>query len=145
MDEQIALLYEKDANKAYQAMLILKKYSQDTDILYPYMDQFISMLQSKHSYVRTRGLVLVAANTKWDTKHKVEAIIDDYKKYIVDNKPITARKCIQTLPIIVKAKPKLKQKVLHMLQTADMTKYANTMQPLLKKDIYKAVQDIEKM
>lgn len=145
MDEWVALLFEKDANKAYQAMKILEQKSQESSQVYVYIDYFINMLESEHSYIRTRGLILVAANAKWDSDGKIDEIVDDYAKYIVDEKPITARKCLQTLPLLVKAKPYLKHKILHMLETADLSKYNDTMLPLLYKDICKIVKEIKKI
>ena len=86
-----------------------KKESEETDCVYSYMDRLSDMLDSDNSYIRTRGLTLLAYNAKWDKDYKIDEIIDKYLKHITDVKPITARQCIMLLPIVAKHKPELKK------------------------------------
>lgn len=44
----------------------LQKQSEETDCVYPYMDRLSNMPDSDNSYIRTRGLTLLAYNAKWD-------------------------------------------------------------------------------
>ena len=62
---------------------------------------------SDNSYIRTRGLLLIAVNAKWDAGNKIDEIIDKYLKCTTDEKPITARRCIKLLPAIVKYRQRL--------------------------------------
>lgn len=68
------------------------------------MDRLNDMLDNDNSYIRTRGLILLAYNAKWDKDYKMNEIIDKYLKHITDVKPITARQCIELLPIIARYK-----------------------------------------
>lgn len=102
------------------------------------------MLDSTHSYVQTRALVLIAANSKWDVNYKVDKSIDKYLKHITDSKPITARQCIKMLPIIAHYKPELKDDIVSALQKADISIYTGSMQPLVYKDIKTALYGIQK-
>ena len=95
--------------------------------------------------IRTRGLTLIAYNAKWDRDNKIDEIIDKYLKHIEDIKPITARQCIKLLPIIAKNKPELKDDIVSALQKADVSFCAESMQPLVYKDIQKSLKDIEKL
>ena len=56
-------------------------------------------------------------------------------KHIEDVKPITARQCIKLLPLIAKNKPELKSDIVSALKKADISIYADSMQPLVCKDI----------
>lgn len=103
------------------------------------------MLDSDNSYIRTRGLTLLAYNEKWDKEYKVDEIIDEYLKHITDVKPITARQCIKFLPIIAKHKPELKNDILSALNKANISIYDYSMQPLVYKDIQKALKEIKKL
>jgi hypothetical protein len=103
-------LLDKNNNIAYKALQALRKESEETDRVYPYMDRLSDMLDNDNSYVRTRGLTLLAYNAKWDKNNKIDEIIDKYSKYITDVKPITARQCIKLLPLIAKHKPELKKR-----------------------------------
>ena len=84
------------------------------------MDRLSDMLDSDNSYVRTRGLTLLAYNAKWDKDYNIDEIIDKYLKHITDVKSIMARQCIKMLPIVAKYKPELKEiqkrkKTFHLL------------------------------
>ena len=143
--ETFELLFDKNNNVAYKALQELQKESEETDCVYPFIDRLSDMLDSDNSYIRTRGLTLLAYNAKWDKEYKVEEIIDEYLKHITDVKPITARQCIKLLPIIAKHKPELKNDILSALNKANISIYDYSMQPLVYKDIQKALKEIKKL
>lgn len=143
--ETFELLFDKNNNVAYKAFQELQKESEETDCVYPFIDRLSDMLDSDNSYIRTRGLTLLAYNAKWDKEYKVDEIIDEYLKHITDVKPITARQCIKLLPIIAKHKPELKNDILSALNKANISIYDYSMQPLVYKDIQKALKEIKKL
>ncbi|NBH20323.1 SufBD protein [Clostridiaceae bacterium] len=143
--ETFELLFDKNNNVAYKALQELQKESEETDCVYPFIDRLSDMLDSDNSYIRTRGLTLLAYNEKWDKEYKVDEIIDEYLKHITDVKPITARQCIKLLPIIAKHKPELKNDILSALNKANISIYDYSMQPLVYKDIQKALKEIKKL
>ncbi len=95
--------------------------------------------------IRTRGLTLIAYNARWDRDNKIDEIIDGYLKHITDVKPITARQCIKLLPMIAKDKPELRNDICSALERADISFYDDSMQPLVYKDIQKALKEIQKL
>ena len=143
--EIFELLFDKNNSVAYKALQKLQKEGEETDCVYPYMDRLSEMLDSDNSYIRTRGLTLIAYNAKWDKEYKVDEIIDEYLKHITDVKPITARQCIKLLPIIAKHKPELKNDILYAISKANKTIYDYSMQPLVNNDIQKALKEIKKL
>ena len=143
--ETFELLFDKNNNVAYKALQELQKQCEETDCVYPYMDRLSDMLDSDNSYIRTRGLTLLAYNAKWDKDYKIDEVIDKYLKHITDVKPITARQCIKLLPIIAKHKSELKKDILSALQNADISIYEDSMQSLVYKDIQKALEVIQKL
>lgn len=145
IEETFELLFDKNNNVAYKALQELQKESEETDCVYPFIDRLSDMLDSDNSYIRTRGLTLLAYNAKWDKEYKVDEIIDEYLKHITDVKPITARQCIKLLPIIAKHKPELKNDILSALNKANICIYDYSMQPLVYKDIQKALKEIKKL
>jgi len=142
--ETFELLFDKNNNIAYKALQELQKESEETDGVYPYMDRLSDMLDSDNSYIRTRGLTLLAYNAKWDRDDKIDEIIDKYLKHITDDKPITARYCIKLLPMVAKYKPELKNDILSALHKADISVYDSSMQSLVYKDIQKTLREIQK-
>lgn len=73
------------------------------------MDEFIDMMDSAHSYVRVRGMMLIAANAKWDGACRIDGITGRYLCHIADQKPSTARRCISLPPEIARCRPAPKE------------------------------------
>ena len=145
VEDNFKLLFEKNNNTAYKALQILQKECEESDKVYCYMDKLADMIDNDNSYIRTRGLTLIAYNAKWDKDNKIDEIIDKYLKHIEDVKPITARQCIKLLPVIAKNKPELKEDIVSALQKADISIYADSMQSLVYKDIQNSLAEIEKL
>lgn len=143
--ETFELLLDKNNNVAYKALQLLQKESEERNYVYPYMGRLSDMLDSDNSYIRTRGLTLLAYNAKWDKDNKIDEIIDKYLKHITDIKPITARQCIKLLPIIAEYKPELKNDILSALHKANISIYGDSMQSLVHKDIQKALNEIQNL
>ena len=135
----------KNNNFAYKALQLLQKESEERNCVYPYMHRLSDMLDSENSYIRTRGLTLLAYNAKWDKDNKIDEIIDKYLKHITDIKPITARQCIKLLPIIAEYKPELKNDILSALHKANISIYGDSMQSLVHKDIQKVLNEIQNL
>lgn len=142
IDKQINLLYSKDANIGYEAMKILQEASEESNAIYKYMDNFFQMLSDNNSYIRTRALVLIAANAKWDKDYKIDEVIASYLQHITDEKPITSRQCIKMLPKIAKYKSELKEDIIFALRRADVSFYKESMRLLVYKDINEALLKI---
>lgn len=98
VEELLEFLTSRNNSQAYQALKALEEMSAESNCLYPHMDKFLAMVSSGNSYVRTRGLALVAHNAKWDVDGKIDGIIDEHLEHITDEKPICARQYIKLLP-----------------------------------------------
>ncbi len=141
--EMYTLLFAKDNNVAYEALQKLQTESENANSVYPYIDKFIDMLDDKNAYIRVRGLTLIAYNAKWDTDYKIDEIIDKYLQHIVDIKPIIARQCIKLLPLLASSKPELRLDIISALERVDISAYADSMRPLIGKDIQKTLKIIK--
>ena len=109
--------------------------SQETDEWYEYFDDFASLLDHPKSLVRNRVLYILAANARWDDDNHFERIISDFIAHITDEKPITARQCIKALAQVGLAKPQYIPRILSSLKSADLSKYKDSMRPLIEKDM----------
>lgn len=138
-------LMNNDDRHAYQCLKQLQNKSNNSDDVYPFFDAFAEMLDNMNSYIRTRGIILIAANAKWDVDYKIDEIIDKYLAHIIDDKPITARQCIKALPLLVEYKPNLKHCVINALYNASPLRYKESMQSLVAKDIQKSLEVIKKL
>ena len=135
MQEIIAKLTAKDDKYACAIADKIISESQDTDEWYEYFDAFASLLNHPKSLVRNRVLYILAANAQWDDENRFDAILEDYLAHITDEKPITARQCIKTLVQVGMAKPQYIPRILSCLHDADLSKYKDSMRPLIEKDM----------
>ncbi len=135
-------LTDKDAKSACAYADKLAAESRESDRFYPYLDDFVALLHHKNSLVRNRAISILAANARWDSENRYDALIDDFLAHVTDEKPITARQCIQALPEIATAKSNLIPRIREALKNADLTGYRDSMRPLILKDIVSALQKI---
>lgn len=141
--ELVEGLHAKDNQEAYDCLKALLAESESGNAVYPYFGVFAEMLDSDNSYLRSRGILLIAANARWDTDQHMDECIDAYLRHTEDVKPITARQCIQALPAVAEAKPDLVPDILQALRHVRTYRYRETMQPLLQQDIVNAITKIE--
>lgn len=109
--------------------------SQRTDEWYEYFNDFASLLNHPKSYVRNRAICILAANAQWDEENRFDLIISDFLAHVTDEKPITARQCIKALAQVGSAKPQYLPEILSCLRNTDLSKYKDSMRPLIEKDI----------
>lgn len=140
--ELIEGLQNKENNYAYLCLKQLLEECELSKDVYSHFDTFALMLDNPNSFIRTRGLLLIAANAKWDENNKIDEIIDDYLKHIIDDKPITSRQCIKVLPTIAQYKPDLIDCICSALKKANPEIYNSNMQPLVYNDIRTALKQI---
>ena len=135
MQDIIAKLTAKNDDYACAIADKIISESKDTDEWYEYFDEFASLLNHPKSLVRNRVLHILAANAQWDDENRFDAIISDYLAHITDEKPITARQCIKALAKVGVAKPQYIPRILLCLHEADLSKYQDSMRPLIEKDM----------
>ena len=141
MQEIINNLTAKDDKFACAYANKIIAESRETDAWYEYFDAFASLLNHPKSLVRNRALHILAANARWDEKNRFDAILPEFLRHVTDEKPITARQCIQVLAQVGLAKPQFIPQILDCFHNADLSKYKDSMRPLIEKDMV-ATEDI---
>lgn len=121
-------LSEKDDTIRYNSFLLLQNRSREFSDVYPYWDSLCRKLKSNNSYQRSIGLMLTAANVKWDNEDKIDSVIDEYLSLLKDEKPITVRQCIQSLSEIVPYRSHLNLQIADSLMSLDIAGIKETMQ-----------------
>lgn len=135
MQEIIAKLTAKDDKYACALADKIIAESRDTDAWYEYFDAFASLLNHPKSLVRNRALHILAANAQWDEENRFDTILPEFLSHVTDEKPITARQCIQALAQVGLAKPRYIPQILDCFHKADLSKYKDSMRPLIEKDM----------
>ena len=131
----IARLTAKDDKVACALADKIISESQEADEWYKYFDDFASLLDHPKSLVRNRVLYILAANAQWDDENRFDLVISDFLAHITDEKPITSRQCVKALAQVGLAKPQYIPKILSCFRDADLSKYKDSMRPLIEKDM----------
>ena len=131
----VGLLAEKNDKIRYGAFLLLNERSLSQADVFEYWDVLAGKLGSENSYQRSLGVMLLAANARWDTVGKTAAVLDAYLAILHDEKPITVRQCIQSLQLIVPCHPELSGRIAKHLLTLDLLTQRDTMRKLILLDI----------
>ena len=113
--------------------------SREADTWYEYLDGFAALLEHPKSYVRNRALHILAANARWDEENRLDALLPAFLSHITDDKPITARQCVQALAELGTTKPQYIAEILRSLECADLSRYKGSMRPLIEKDIAETI------
>lgn len=135
MQDIISILTAKNDQYACAFADKIISESREADEWYEYFEAFASLLNHPKSLVRNRALCILAANARWDAQDRFDAIFDEYLAHVTDEKPITARQCIKALSQIGLAKPQYIPKIKACFHSADLSKYKDTMRPLIEKDM----------
>lgn len=138
--DMVTVLTAKDDKYACAFADKIISESRETDEWYELFEEFASLLNHPKSLVRNRALTILAANAQWDDENRFDAVIEDYLPHITDEKPITARQCVKALAQIGQAKPKYIPMILAALRSADLSKYKDSMRPLIERDIQSTME-----
>lgn len=131
----ISALTSKDDKYACAIADKVISESQTTDEWYECFDGFAALLNHPKSLVRNRAMGILAANAQWDEENRFDSILADFLTHITDEKPITARQCIKALVQVGQSKPQYIPVIIAALHSADLSKYKDSMRPLIEKDI----------
>ena len=134
-ETMLAALTGKNDKYACELTEKIIKESRESEEWYDYFQDFVPLLRHPKSLVRNRALTILASNAQWDTENRFDQLLPEYLSHITDEKPITARVCIQTLPELAQAKPQYIPAILRTLEEAELSKYKDSMRPLIEKDI----------
>lgn len=144
ISQLVEWLAAKDDKLRYHSLLLLEHRSDEYNDVYPFWDIFQEKLKSDHSYQRSIGAMLIAANVKWDNDNKMAAAIGDYLKRLDDEKPITVRQCIQSLNKVIPYNAHILPQIADALMAVDISGVKPTMRKLILIDILNILVSIRR-
>lgn len=138
LDAKIDILTNcKDVKKTYSILIELEKTSEVSDILYPYINKFVDMMQRKNYYVKIRGFRLFCMQSRWDDNRYIDKNINFALNILNDERPTIIRQSLDYLKEIAIYKGELKEKLSEKIDNLDITKFKDSMKDLINKDIIK--------
>jgi hypothetical protein len=142
MNDKIKMLYDKDDKIAYNNLLELESEAEESNEIYSYFEEFLSMLNDEKTFVRVRAFRLICALAKWDNANKININIDLILNELDDDTSTSVRQCLNKLNLILLYKPELSEKIEIKLRQLNLSKYKESMQSLIKRDIDSILQNI---
>ena len=128
-------LQSKNSDEAYRLLLLLEEESERSDELYSSLNLFLPLLKDKSSLVRTRGFRLICAQARWDREGWIERHLNELLAELDDGKATAVRQCLAALHPVVLFQPELRPRIREKLDRLDLSKYKDSMIPLLLKDM----------
>lgn len=135
MKEKIENLYNEDNNIAYKTLLEFETMTTESNELYKYFNEFLKMLNNEKTFIRVRGFRVICSLAKWDNENKINKNIDIILSELEDEKGTSVRQCLEKLNLILMYKIELTDIIENKVRNLDLSKYKESMQSLIKKDI----------
>lgn len=135
MNEIILKLKDKDDKAAYEYSKILGAESAESDRYLSMIPEFADMLEDKSSYVRTRAFILICNQARWAKEGQLAEVFDRMSALLHDPKPTVVRQCLQALHEVALYRPEMSEMIRDAVRKTDVTKYKDSMSPLIEKDI----------
>jgi hypothetical protein len=116
--------------KCGKALMILSK--ENPKVIYPKWDDFIKLLKSDNTFMKSIGINIIANLTRVDTKNKFDKIFDRFYRLLDDESMITASNIAGLSGVIALAKPKLQTKITNRLMSIDKTHHSLECRNIIK-------------
>jgi len=135
--------FAKDETYRYNCVRVFfRALEQQPALFYPYWDRFAGMIASPNGFFRSSAVQTIAFLTAVDDGQSLDAIFEDYLRMLNDEKIIVARYFVQSIHLIPKARPDLKEKIIACLLDVENTRHATSRKSLLKADIIGAFDQL---
>ena len=143
LDILLSMLTAKDTKQGYGAFLELERLSEESDDLYPYTERFADMVSDRAWAVRCRGFRLFCKQARWDGDGVIDRHLDRALSILEDEKPTAVRQALAALLDVVPYKRALWPTIRKRLESMDLTRYKDSMAPLIQKDIQRLLDTMQ--
>ena len=101
------------------AKILMDLSAEYPDKLYPYMDAFVALLDSKYRILTWNAIAIIADLSRVDKEKKFDAIFDKYYGFLNDEYLVTVANAVGNSGKIALAKPYLIPKITEKLLTVE--------------------------
>lgn len=134
-EEIFNIFYGKETWDIWRKFQEIESSIDESKMLYEYFDDIKKMLLDEKSHIKMRGFRIICKLSKWDKDNKINNIIDSLLQVLDDEKPTIVRQCLSSLNNLLLYKIDLSEKVENKLKNMDLSKYKDSMKPLIQKDL----------
>lgn len=137
----LEILCGSDDKAAYALFRQMNAESAESDVYYPYFDEFFALAHGSNSFIRTRGFALCCAQARWDRDGKLDRALPNMIAGLRTEKPTAVRQCLKALHEVVLYRGELDDTILSVISDIDPQSFGESMGPLIEKDI----KELQKM
>ncbi len=135
MEEILRKLRDKNEKAAYEFAQQISAEASATDQYLCLIPALADLLQDRSSYARARAFLLICKQARWAGDGQIEAVLDRMLPLLNDPKPTVVRQCLNALQEVVLFRPELVEAIENALAEIDLSRYKDSMSPLIEKDI----------
>jgi hypothetical protein len=120
LPEVLAGVHSSKATVRYGCSKVLLELSRDSpELLYPHMDFFVDLLDSKYRILTWNALAVIAQLTRVDTQKKFDVIFEKYYSFLQNEYMVTVANVVGNSGVIAQAKPYLIPRITRELLKVD--------------------------
>ena len=135
MIDIIKQLNDKDDQKAYEFAKKIIIESAESDKYLEMIPEFAKMLESKSSFVRARGFMLICNQAKWANNGQIDSVFNQMLPLLNDTKPTVVRQCLTALKEVILFRAEMTEQIKKAITEINLNAYKDSMSSLIKKDI----------
>lgn len=143
MNDIIVKLKDKDDKLAYEYSKRIGAESAESDKYLNMIPDFANLLDEKSSFVRTRGFILICNQARWAKNGQIADVFDKMSVLLYDSKPTVVRQCLNALHEVVLYRTEMSEMIIDAVDKIDVSKYKDSMSPLIQKDIDELMKVLE--
>lgn len=128
-------LLNKDEKAAFAFAQKIGTESAASDRYLKLIPVFSSMLEARNAFQRTRAFMLICNQARWDDAGTIDQVFDRMTPLLNDVKPTVVRQCLGALQELVLFRPEMHPRIEEAVRKIDISRYKDSMAPLIRKDM----------
>lgn len=135
--------FARDETYRYNCVRVFfRALDQQPALFYSYWEHFAGMIDNPNGFYRSTAAQAIAYLTAVDKDRRLDSILESYLRMLDDDKIMVARYFVQTIHLLPKARPDLREKVVARLLDVGNTQHNESRKSLLKADIINAFEQL---
>lgn len=131
--------FARDETFRYNCVRVFfRALEKQPDLFYPYWQRFAKKINSPNGFYRASAAQAIAFLASVDQDHRLDSIVNPYLQMLDDEKIMVVRYFVQTIHLVVKSRPDLRERIVTHLLDIDNIRHTKSRKSLLKSDIINA-------
>lgn len=139
------MLQGSDVPKGAAAVRSLIYASREGDSVYRHYPELLSLLSSENETTRTRVILLLAHNARWDKAGLLDKALEEYLSHMYEEEGETAEHLIRSLVWIAREKPYLKERFIRELENYNLERISEANRSVIEANLKDSLEQLGKI